>query len=375
MMAESTNGRRRLFSGGFPTNRIPLTIPSTGQNIILRETTVVELKSLAKTIIDNLGRKQMDVIYDAVSEYLQKMVLSGDVDVWRLTELDRLYCLMVFFQMSFYKDPTDMKCPHCGVDIKYRYDLVRYIAKIPSTYVDCQIAKISYKSRRYVFNVEWPTVKTMSMLYHHFYGGSMGEITDEMERTQLGINFILAFVKKVAIYGILDEDMENPEAEIEFTDEMQFGDRLDCLNSLPSVVMFDEKDGLFSQIMGYFVNRLENCFGYEICPQCHRETDFGIPHSSIFHGMFYGSLKSLYGFILQVECLMVFKYGCCIFNDENYMTFNDLTSLVKQIGVTAEKDNHERQKMGKDSFGKGLWYIREILNNMIFPEYGKNRNR
>ncbi len=72
---------------------------------------------------------------------------------------------------------------------------------------------------------------------------------------------------------------------------------------------------------------------------------------------------------------MVFKYGCCIFNDENYMTFNDLTSLVKQIGVTAEKDNHERQKMGKDSFGKGLWYIREILNNMIFPEYGKNRNR
>lgn len=58
------------FSKGFPTNRIPITIPSTGQTIVLRETTVLELKSISKTIIDNFNRRQMDVIYDAVSEYL-----------------------------------------------------------------------------------------------------------------------------------------------------------------------------------------------------------------------------------------------------------------------------------------------------------------
>jgi hypothetical protein len=39
----------------------------------------------------------MDVIYDAVSSYLQAMILTDGVDVWSLTEFDRLYMLMVFF--------------------------------------------------------------------------------------------------------------------------------------------------------------------------------------------------------------------------------------------------------------------------------------
>ena len=46
-----------LFSKGFSTNRIPIVLPSTGQSIVLRETTVTELKSIAKTIIDNFNRR------------------------------------------------------------------------------------------------------------------------------------------------------------------------------------------------------------------------------------------------------------------------------------------------------------------------------
>jgi len=46
-----------LFNRGFSTNGIPVVVPSSGQNILMRETTVVELKSLAKTIIDNFGRR------------------------------------------------------------------------------------------------------------------------------------------------------------------------------------------------------------------------------------------------------------------------------------------------------------------------------
>ena len=46
-----------MFSKGFPTNRIHVKIPSSGQNIVIRETTVSELKSIAKTIVDNIGRR------------------------------------------------------------------------------------------------------------------------------------------------------------------------------------------------------------------------------------------------------------------------------------------------------------------------------
>ena len=72
----------------------------------------------------------MDVIYDAATEYLQSMVLTDGIDVWSLTEFDRLYMLMVFFQMSFYKEPMNYKCPHCGVDVVYRYDMAKYLQKM-----------------------------------------------------------------------------------------------------------------------------------------------------------------------------------------------------------------------------------------------------
>ena len=105
----------------------------------MRETTVIELKSISKTIIDNFNRRQMDVIYDAVTEYLQAMIVTDGVDVSAFTEFDRLYCLMVFFQVSFYRDAATYKCPHCGVDVVYRYDMSRYLAKMSSAYVGDQV--------------------------------------------------------------------------------------------------------------------------------------------------------------------------------------------------------------------------------------------
>ena len=47
---------------------------------------------------------------------------------------------------------------------------------------------------------------------------------------------------------------------------LNFQDRLDVINAVPSVVTLDDRDGVFSKVMGFFINRLENCFGAEICP-------------------------------------------------------------------------------------------------------------
>lgn len=361
---------RNLFSKGFPTNRIPVDLPSSGQPLVLRETTIVELKSMAKTIIDNFDRRQMNVIYDAVTEYLQKMILTDNVDVNEITEFDRLFCLMVFFQISFFKDATTFRCPHCGVDIVYRYDMSKYLAGMKKAYIDEQVVKIDYKSKVYEFTMGWPKVKDMSKLYHYFYE-EIGEVTEDMEKTQFGITYVMTFVRKVRVFNILSES-DTPEAEIDLWNVDSFKERMECLNSLPSMVMFDEQSGVFASITGYFINRLENCFKAEICPQCHNETDYGIPYSSVFYSLFYGSIKSLYGYILQVECLLLFRYDSVVFDKEQYLTYNDLNSLMKQLSTTVEKDNKERQKVGRDHLYKGLWYIREILNHMIFPEDKKH---
>ena len=83
--------------------------------------------------------------------------------------------------------------------------------------------------------------------------------------------------------------------------------------------------------------------------------------------MFYGSLTSIYQFIVNVECLLLYRYDCCIFDKEQYITYNDLQTLVHQISSTAEQESKDRKKSGQDNLVKGLWYIREILNNLVFP--------
>ena len=355
---------RNLYSKGFPTNRIPVKIPSTGQNIVMRETTVIELKSISKTIIDNFNRRQMDVIYEAVTEYLQAMILTEGVDVSKFTEFDRLYCLMVFFQVSFYRDPITYKCPHCGVEIVYRYDMSKYLSKMVDAYVEDQVVEIQHKNKIYKFTLGWPTTNAVSSMNKHFYN-DIGDVTEDMERTQYGIHYVLSFVKKVAFRSRFSEEND---AEVNLEELEDFGDRLECLNALPSIVMFDENNGVFAKVTGFFINRLENCFCSEICPQCHKETDYGLPQSSLFYSLFYGMLRSLYGFILQVEVLCLYRYGVGIFDQEIDMTYNDLQSLVKQLQSTEEKSARERQKIGKDNFTKGLYWIREILNCLIFPE-------
>ena len=173
----------------------------------------------------------------------------------------------------------------------------------------------------------------------------------------------MSFVKKIKMINSISGD---EELDIDLT-SIPWQDRVDLINSLPSILVFDNDDGLFSKITGYFINRLENCFQYETCPQCHKETYNGISQSSHFYGLFYGSLKSIYGYIVQIECLLIYQYDCCIFDKEQFMTYNDLNTLVHQIGTTAEKGNQERRKIGNDKLIQGLAMIRDILNFVVFP--------
>ena len=309
----------------------------------------------------------MNVIYDATIDYLQAMILTPGVDVWQFTEFDKLFCLMVFFQVSFYRDPVQFKCQHCGVDINYRYDMSTYLSKMDKdTYVENQTVAIPYKSKVYEFTIGWPTVREMSRLYEYFYSQNFMGI-DVEKKTLYEL-----FCKKSVELIRSDRDDQSLSRIENLLEEVLY------LVEYPTALCgkFEEKyldkEGLFAKITGYFINRLENCFGSETCPQCHRDTNYGLQQSQLFYGLFYGSLRSIYGFIIQVECLLLFRYDCLIFDKEQHMTYNDLQTLMKQLSTTVEKDNRERQKGSRDHLYKGLWLIREILNTMVFPQDKKH---
>ena len=41
----------------------------------------------------------------------------------------------------------------------------------------------------------------MSLLFRHFYN-DLGEVTEEMEKTQFGIDFIMSFVKEITVSSL-----------------------------------------------------------------------------------------------------------------------------------------------------------------------------
>lgn len=50
----------------------------------------------------------------------------------------------------------------------------------------------------YEVTIGWPSVESMSMMTGHFYR-DLGPITEDMEKTQFGINFLMTFIKSVEI--------------------------------------------------------------------------------------------------------------------------------------------------------------------------------
>ena len=75
---------------------------------------------------------------------------------------------------------------------------------------------MQYKTKKYEFVIGWPSSETMSKVYHDFYG--QPDVTEEMEQTQLGINFVLSFVKHVRVSSMMSIG-DNPtfEAELDLT--------------------------------------------------------------------------------------------------------------------------------------------------------------
>ena len=66
--------------------------------------------------------------------------------------------------------------------------------------MDEQTVEIQYKSKIYRFVLGWPSIGVMSSLYKFFYN-DIGEITEEVEQTQFGINYVLAFIKGITVYN------------------------------------------------------------------------------------------------------------------------------------------------------------------------------
>ena len=101
----------------FISTVIKIYINSLGREVSFREITVAEQKKLSRIMIDNEDRK--DIVYDAQCAILQSICLEEDLDIYSLTEFDKIKLLLLLYQRNMAKHDITFVCPECHSENKY----------------------------------------------------------------------------------------------------------------------------------------------------------------------------------------------------------------------------------------------------------------
>lgn len=94
-------------------------IPSIGRTFTFRESSVMEHKAFAKTVITNVDSPS--VVYAATLSMMRNLCLDTDFDPHSMTEFDRLKVMVQLFSNNFFSRSMTVKCPRkaCGGRVKY----------------------------------------------------------------------------------------------------------------------------------------------------------------------------------------------------------------------------------------------------------------
>lgn len=101
----------------FISTIIKIYINSLGREVNFREITVAEQKKLSRIMIDNENRK--DIVYDAQCAILQSICLEDGLDIYSLTEFDKIKLLLLLYQRNMAKHDITFVCPECHSENKY----------------------------------------------------------------------------------------------------------------------------------------------------------------------------------------------------------------------------------------------------------------
>ena len=101
----------------FISTVIKIYVNSLQREVSFREITVAEQKKLSRIMIDNEDRK--DIVYDAQCAILQSICLEKDLDIYSLTEFDKIKLLLLMYQRNMMKHEISFICPECHSENKY----------------------------------------------------------------------------------------------------------------------------------------------------------------------------------------------------------------------------------------------------------------
>ena len=247
----------------FISTVIKVYINSLQREASFREITVAEQKKLSRIMIDNEDRK--DIVYDAQCALLQSICLENDLDIYSLTEFDKIKLLLLLYQRNMTKHDITFICPQCHSENKYQIDFSNVIYKLD--HFDINDKTFSYENANWTFNftISYPSVQKVSKFYGSRYSQMRKTIDKkviEAINTAMNIDYISLFIKDISFV-----DKSTDEKSVISTNDYTVEELLDVISVFPQDVMYSEA-GVIQYITKEFIAKINDAFDKHECAVC-----------------------------------------------------------------------------------------------------------
>ena len=266
-MQQSVNDSKeellKALQSDFATNVNKVYVNSLGKEVGFKEITVQKQKNLSRILIANENRR--DVVYDAQCAMINDSALLDGFDVYELTEFDRIKLMLALYQSNVFADEVKFTCPVCGTQNSYNVGFDNTLRKLDAFDIKPQSFEYENKNFKFVFDVAYPLVKTMSMFYKSQYAKGLALQSNQKPNTNNRIDNIEQmnlFVRKLK--------MTNKDTgvvrEIDFS-KYNVTDISDIFAMFPQDVVYSD-NGIINIITTKFINQLNNSFDKHACSSC-----------------------------------------------------------------------------------------------------------
>lgn len=266
-MQQSVNDSKeellKALQSDFATNVNKVYVNSLGKEVGFKEITVQKQKNLSRILIANENRR--DVVYDAQCAMINDSALLDGFDVYELTEFDRIKLMLALYQSNVFADEVKFTCPVCGTQNSYNVGFDNTLRKLDAFDIKPQSFEYENKNFKFVFDVAYPLVKTMSMFYKSQYAKGLVMQSNQKPNTNNRIDNIEQmnlFVRKLK--------MTNKDTgivrEIDFS-KYNVTDISDIFAMFPQDVVYSD-NGIINIITTKFINQLNNSFDKHACSSC-----------------------------------------------------------------------------------------------------------
>lgn len=258
------------FKQALGAGLFPIRLFSTDEEVMMRELTVTDQKTLSKTALVNGSRR--DVIFNAQCALVNSCVKKEGFDINEYTEFDRIAILARLYQQNYFNNDIHYTCPKCGKENVYRLDFGKILDKLHDAWSDDKVYVINAADKEFHFTVGWPMVRTISDFYAKYYktySASNEKVQSTIDQLS-NVEYLVMFIKGIELYA---PGMEALSIDL---DGLSYADRTDLIDSLPQGLVFDDDKGVINKVIADFTDPLNKAFQYEKCQFCGAETEEGI---------------------------------------------------------------------------------------------------